>query len=244
MNKRSYLVALLLCLCGQLGANDLVLRPAAAEYAISVSGVPTGMSANIDLQHLARDRFHLTFSVDNKLIRHQEQSRFYWRNCHAQPLGYAYQSSGFGIRRGGQVDFDWPGLLARGTTGEYRIDNEVVDALGLAMMARCQLKVGLTSLAFKVAEPEGVTGFNYEVVGREQLKTPAGTFNTIKIERIYPEKGRRTFLWAAEDMDYFMVRMDHIENPLVRGKMELKSLRWLDTDDSQVADMPSAATSH
>lgn len=239
MNKRSYLAALLLCLCGQLGASDLVLRPAAAEYAISVSGVPTGMSASVDLEHLARNRFRLTFSVDNKLIRHQEQSRFHWHDCHAQPLGYAYQSSGFGIRRGGQVDFDWPGLLARGTTGEFSIDNEVVDALGLAMMARCQLKIGLTSLAFKVAEPEGVTAFNYTVVGREQLKTPAGTFNTIKIERIYPEKGRRTFLWAAEDMEYFMVRMDHIENPLVRGKMELKSLRWLDTDSSQIADTPN-----
>lgn len=239
MNKRSYLAAVLLCLCGQLGASDLVLRPAAAEYAISVSGVPTGMSASVDLEHLARNRFRLTFSVDNKLIRHQEQSRFHWHDCHAQPLGYAYQSSGFGIRRGGQVDFDWPGLLARGTAGEFSIDNEVVDALGLAMMARCQLKVGLTSLAFKVAEPEGVTAFNYTVVGREQLKTPAGTFNTIKIERIYPEKGRRTFLWAAEDMEYFMVRMDHIENPLVRGKMELKSLRWLDTDGSQVADTPN-----
>lgn len=172
MNKRSYLVALLLCLCGQLGANDLVLRPAAAEYAISVSGVPTGMSANIDLQHLAHDHFSLTFSVDNKLIRHQEKSRFNWRFCHAQPMGYAYQSSGFGIRRGGQVDFDWPGMKARGTRGAYAIDGKVVDALGLAMMARCQLKSGMTALTFEVAEPEGVTAFNYEVVGREQLKTP------------------------------------------------------------------------
>lgn len=244
MNKRSYLVALLLCLCGQLGASDLVLRPAAAEYAISVSGVPTGMSATIDLQRLAHDRFSLTFSVDNKLIRHQEQSSFNWRYCHAQPLGYAYQSSGFGIRRGGQVDFDWPGMKAHGTRGVYAIDGKVVDALGLAMMARCQLKAGMSTLTFRVAEPEGVRAFNYEVVGREQLKTPAGTFNTIKIERIYPEKGRRTFLWAAEDMDYFMVRMDHIENPLVRGKMELKSLRWLNDDDGQLADMPSAAANH
>lgn len=239
MNKRSYLVALLLCLCGQLGANDLVLRPAAAEYAISVSGVPTGMSAIVELEHLARERFLLTFSVDNKLIRHQEQSRFNWRHCHAQPLGYAYQSSGFGIRRGGQVDFDWPGMKARGTSGIFAIDGMVADALGVTMMARCQLKAGLTALAFRVAEPEGITELNYKVVSREQLKTPAGTFSTIKVERIYPEKGRRTFLWVAEDMEFFMVRMDHIENPLVRGKMELKSLRWLDADSSQIAELPA-----
>src|SRR5690606_39133107 len=177
MNKRSYLVALLLCLCGQLGANDLVLRPAAAEYAISVSGVPTGMSANIDLQHLAHDHFSLTFSVDNKLIRHQEKSRFNWRFCHAQPLGYAYQSSGFGIRRGGQVDFDWPGMKARGTRGAYAIDGKVVDALGLAMMARCQLKAGMTPPAVRDPDPQAATARQCQVAGREQVKTQARPLN-------------------------------------------------------------------
>lgn len=244
MIKRSYLAALLYGLWGQLAATEFVLRPASADYAISVSGVPTGMDARIDLAHISRDRFNLTFSVNNKLIRHEEESRFAWHGCHARPLGYTYQSSGFGIRRGGRVDFDWPGLVARGSEGEYQIDPSVVDALGLAMMARCLIRSGQDALHFKVAEPEGVTAFNYRVVGREQLKTPAGTFSTIKIERLYPEKGRRTFLWAAEDLEYFMVRMDHIENPLVRGKMELKALRWLPHDSAMDGDATAARQTH
>lgn len=226
-SNRTPLAILMLCLCGHIAAETFVLRPAQAQYSVSLSGVPTGMDARIDLKEPSPSRFHIVFSVDHPLIKHQEESIFQWQpSCHARPFGYSFNSKGFGIKRGGNVDFDWQALQASGSDSEYAITDEMVDALGLAMVARCDLSVGNETLAYAVAEPDGVTDFNYKIVKRELLKTPAGTFNTIKLERIYPERGRRTFLWAAEELDYFMVRMDHIENPLVRGKMELRSFEW------------------
>lgn len=226
-------IASLLALCcsgATAMAEPFHLLPAEAGYRVLVSGIPTGIQANIRLERdpARADRFQLSFLVEHPVIHHVETSGFLWRDCHASPQGYQYASRGFGIRRGGEVGFDWTANQAISSHGSFSIPADAVDALGLAMMARCQLKAGASELHFQVAEPAGLEAFEYRVLGREQLETPAGTFSTIKIERLYPERGRRTILWAAEELEYFMIRMDHIENPLVRGRMELTRFRHLD----------------
>ena len=222
---RSSLVALLLCLQSQGQAEPgFTLTPAEARYRVRIAGVPTGMDAQIRLEQSSDQQFMLDFTVKHPLIRHQESSHFQWRpGCHAYPLAYSYQSSGFGIRRGGEVSFNWPEYQAEGSKESYPLVSSAVDALGMAMMARCDLYRGRKVLAYDVAEPDGLTQFHYRILGEEELKLPAGTFHTIKVERVYPEADRRTYLWAARELDYFMVRMDHIENAVLRGKMEMIS---------------------
>lgn len=204
------------------------LRAADARYRVVISGVPVGMEASIILTHRRTPgAFDLVFSVDHPLLKHQEQSSFEWSRCQARPHAYSYESAGFGVRRGGSVQFDWPNLAASGNDGPYTITVDTVDAVTLAMIGRCRIAYGEEQFWFRVAEPNGLKEFRYRVVGEEQLKTPAGTFDTIKVERLYPHQKRRTFMWAAPALDWFMIRMEHIENPLLRGRIELTEFTWL-----------------
>ncbi len=234
---RSSLIALLLCLHGQGQAEPAFsLDPAEARYRVRISGVPTGMEARIALQQSLGDHFQLDFTVQHPLIRHQESSQFQWHaSCHARPLGYQYQSSGFGIKRGGDVQFDWSAGQAHGSKMSYPVPLGAVDALGLAMMARCDLHRGRHAFTYAVAEPDGLTEFRYRIVGEEVLVLPAGTFHTVKLERLYPQTDRRTYMWAARELNYFMVRMDHIENAVLRGKMEMVSF------SPQAPNLPATA---
>lgn len=200
------------------------LKPAEAAYRVVVSGVPVGMEAVIRLAVEQDGRYLLSFNVDHALLKHEETSLFRWYDCNARPDEYHYQSSGFGIRRGGDVSFDWPALTAAGNE-PYPLTADTVDAMTLAMVSRCYLASGVTEFQFIVAEPRGLRRMRYRVIGNEQLETPAGTFDTIKVERIYTSR-RKTFMWAARELEYFMVRMDHIENPLVRGRIELTRFAW------------------
>lgn len=227
-------LTVLLCLVGPLTAvagDGIDLRPVDARYRVVVSGIPVGMEARVELASRPQSEiFDIAFSIDHPVLKHHETSAFTWQECSARPYHYSYQSKGFGISRGGQVLFDWPSLRATGNDEPYVIPPGTVDAISLAMMARCQLAIGEQALEFDVAEPQGLRHLSFRVVGRELLDTPAGKFDTIKVERIYRNGGRRTYMWAAPALEYFMIRMEHIENPLVRGKIELTSIDWL-TDD-------------
>ena len=231
-------LTVLICLFGPVLARadgDIVLRPVDAHYRVLISGVPVGMEARIAVQRhpVADSAFDILFAAEHALLHHEETSSFLWNRCQAKPYEYRYLSSGFGIRRGGQVLFDWPRLLAAGTDDVYAIPEDTVDAISLAMMARCRLARGEETFEFHVAEPQGLRLFRFRVVAREQLKTPAGTFDTIKVERLYDERGRRTYMWAAPALEYFMIRMEHIENPLLRGRIELTGIDWPADDPDQ-----------
>ena len=47
--------------------------------------------------------------------------------------------------------------------------------------------------------------------GKEKIKTPAGTFNTVKIQVVRNSNKRNTTLWLAEELDYMPVKIRHNE---------------------------------
>lgn len=225
---RRVALAFLLWQGGSAWGEPLVLQPAEAAYRVLVSGIPIGMEATVRLQaEEVPSEWHLSFVVDHRLIKHRETSRFHWKGCQPQPAHYEYASAGFGIRRGGKVAFDWEEDVA--LTGDNRFDLPpgTIDALTLTQAARCLMRDGVPEMHFDVMEPGGLEEKPYRVHGMEEIETPAGTFDALKVERIYPEGGRRTFLWAAPSLDWFLVRMDHEENALLRGRMELTRFNLL-----------------
>lgn len=215
-------VAVFLMCCGNAFADEFVLAPAEAEYRIVVAGVPIGMGATIRLESgEVPSAWVLSFLVDHRLIRHREVSRFSWHDCRATPAHYEYASAGFGIRRGGSVAFHWSEGTAETDAATLPLPAGAVDALTLTQAARCLMRDRVEEMHFAVMEPSGLEEKSFRVLGMETVKTPAGTFEALKVERIYEDRGRRTYLWAAPTLDWFLVRMEHMENPLVRGRMEM-----------------------
>lgn len=212
--------------------NPFRLQPANASYRLVVNGIPLGLEARVNLRETGEALWQLQFLIDSRLVYHREHSRFRWQGCQARPDQYEYLSKGFGIRRGGKVDFDWTrGVAVNGEDKRFALSEQAVDSLAASMMARCHLARGDQQLDYDVADPSGLKTYHYRVIGREPLETPAGTFDTLHLERVYPEGGRRTELWVAVDLDYFMVRMDHAENPFMRGRIELTGHSDRDTGE-------------
>lgn len=207
------------------------LRPAEGTYRVVVSGIPVGLSATIRLEK-ANPGYRLYFNVQNRLFSHQESAHFNWQNCTATPYYYQHASAGFGIERGGEIRFDWSTGQALGSKATYRLAEASLDALSVAMVARCHMANGDDSFSYAVAEPDGMAEYHYVSLGNDSLKTPAGTWKVTGLEREYAERGRHSEFWAAKKLDYFMVRMDHRENPFIRGRIELTDFRYLDEPDN------------
>lgn len=204
----------------------VVLQPAEAEYRVVVNGIPLGLNATIRLTQEAED-YRLHFRIENRLFQHEEEATFRWHDCTARPHHYRHASAGFGLRREGEILFDWEDGEAKGSKAVYPLVDEALDALSVAMMARCNMARGDTAFSYPVAEPDGMAHYQYRSLGVENLETPAGDWDAAGIEREYSERGKRSRFWAARELDYFMVRMDHQENLFVRGRIELTSFRYL-----------------
>lgn len=204
----------------------MTLQPAEAQYRVVVNGIPLGLDATIRLTQSDQD-YQLHFQIENRLFQHEEIATFRWHDCSARPYHYRHASAGFGMRREGEIRFDWKEGEAQGSKAVYPLVENALDALSVAMMARCNMARGDTAFSYQVAEPDGMTHYQYRSLGEETLETPAGEWDAASIERDYPERSKRSRFWAARELDYFMVRMDHQENLFVRGRIEMTSFRYL-----------------
>jgi len=212
----------------QLPPFPLALQPAEAEYRVVVNGIPLGLNATIRLTQEDQD-YQLHFRIENRLFQHEEVATFRWHDCTAQPHHYRHASAGFGLRREGEILFDWQDREAQGSKAIYPLVDDALDALSVAMMARCNMARGDAAFSYPVAEPDGMAHYQYRSLGEENLETPAGEWDATSVERDYPERSKRSRFWAARELDYFMVRMDHQENLFVRGRIEMTSFRYLAT---------------
>jgi hypothetical protein len=67
-------------------------------------------------------------------------------------------------------------------------------------------------LSASIVDGRGTTRYRYEVAGRETLKTPAGSFETVRlVKQQDPGDARGTQLWLAAERNYIPVRVLVIE---------------------------------
>jgi hypothetical protein len=74
---------------------------------------------------------------------------------------------------------------------------------------------------FTMVDDDRFKTYRFAIVGRESVDTPAGRFDTIRVERVdNPEKSSR--FWVAPARGYVPVKIEHIEKGSVQLRMELR----------------------
>lgn len=201
------------------------LAPVTARYKVTVNGIPAGTAATVSVHSLGGTRHEASFHVRNRFFNHHEVSRFDWQACRVTAREYAHDFSGLGIERHSALTFDQARSMAVETRGDKRqeipLAAEVTDSLNMAMLARCRLRDGLQTFMLPVVYRGERKDLTFKVVGKERVTTPAGSWDTVVVARDYPQGGRRTRVWVAPELDWFMVRFEHVENPVARGSMVL-----------------------
>jgi len=217
------LAALLLAGPARAGLPDL--QPLKARYRITVNGVPAGTAATVELRAINDTLKELAFQVRNRFFQHQESSRFDWKDCQLTPREYRHDFQGLGIERASAIDFDWQRHVATESRGEKRreiaLPSPAYDGLNMAMLARCRLRDGARQFSFPVLYRGERKEMTFQVVGNERVTTPIGEFDTVLVERVYDQRFKRTRVWVAPQLDWFMVRFEHVENPAARGSLLL-----------------------
>ena len=100
----------------------------------------------------------------------------------------------------------------RTSVDTYEIPRDVHDLAGAVLWLRLQPLEASARYEVPVFSPQRVFTLRADVLGRERLKTPAGTFETVKVQVRTGFEGnfstkRDTFVWFSDDSRHVPVRM-------------------------------------
>ncbi len=100
----------------------------------------------------------------------------------------------------------------------------VYDDLGLEVQIRQDLLNGKFTGNYYRISKDGINKVKFRKSGMVTLKTRAGTFKTVRIDRMHRNKNRQTTFWLAPSLDYLPVKIvTKAKN--TRVKLVLSSLK-------------------
>lgn len=206
------LTALLMLLPLAAFAETPPIAPFSHSFTLTSSGVPFAIKAERSLAKGAKGLWYMHVGADNWLGEISENTAFYWDSCTPQSSFYRYKRVGLGKERLAEMEFDQLEGEARvvraGKRSRYAITPTTTDKLSQTLALQCMLSRGDMALELDIADERGLDHVVYRRMGNEVLRTPAGTFNTVKVERVRePGSDRKTLLWFAPEHDFALVQM-------------------------------------
>jgi hypothetical protein len=114
-----------------------------------------------------------------------------------------------------KLDFDWDKHMVTDNKGGVRpIPDDAIDSFALQQAVRLWVVAHVDASGepkeiaeFTMVDSKNLTHYQFKFKGREKAETPAGTFDTILMERIdNPEKIGR--FWLAPDHQYMPVKIE------------------------------------
>lgn len=85
------------------------------------------------------------------------------------------------------------------------------DKASMELALARDLSLNKKRLSYPVISRGKKSQYNFQKLGSEILKTPAGTFNTIKVKVVRSGKKRETIFWMAKELDFMPVKISHRE---------------------------------
>lgn len=225
-----WIAALLLSTSLSSTASTLVLEPYRATYtnrvdaAISFSG-----EAVRELKQLENAEWELSVEASAMMANIRESSRVKLDSDFIFPLQYDYYRRILTRKRTAQLRFDWDAnfVITDIDDKPWRMSIEpgIHDKLSYQLQMPADLKKGLHTLEYAVADGGQIQTYRFQVTGEEQVETPAGNFRAIRVER---DRGkgsdRETLIWFAPELDYLVVRLEQIEPNGNRYALLLKNV--------------------
>lgn len=191
------------------------VKPFDANYEVLRNGKPLGSSRTTLSKTGDQWRFHSEVVGERGMaalagFKLSQTMEFRWRDGHPQPLRSRYDQQATMANRKVDVDYDWSRnsykLVDR--KGEHRHDfsDDISDRYGSPVALAARLAAGDTDFTLMVAYPDGPREWRFKVTGEETITVPAGTFQTVRVERIRDDDDRHTTSWHAPERNYLAVR--------------------------------------
>ena len=129
------------------------------------------------------------------------------------PQNYLYNQSRRSKNRIDKVQFIKNRAIGsyKGKSYNFTIPTGTLDRSSMEIALARDLSLNRKQLSYTIVGRGEKTHYNFSRLGNEILKTPAGTFNTIKVRVKRTSKSRETIFWMAKELGYLPVKIRHSE---------------------------------
>ncbi|GAA0786747.1 DUF3108 domain-containing protein [Marinobacterium sediminicola] len=146
-----------------------------------------------------------------------------------KPLSYRYHRKVLGKSRKASVEFDWNTLsvttVVKDKPWKMQVPTGTQDKLSYQLQMRLDLLAGKTEMIYDVADGGKLKEYRFKVTGEEEIDTPYGRFNAVRVMRDRGEGAdRETLIWLAPELDYLIIRLEQTESDGKTYALLLKNL--------------------
>ena len=114
------------------------------------------------------------------------------------------------------ITFDWNAGVAdslhEGKQKHIEIELGTLDRMSADLAAILDLQAGHKPERYQVIHRNKLRIYKFEYLGEEDVKTPAGTFSTVKYRRQRPESKSSGIIWFAPALCYHVVQIESRQN--------------------------------
>ena len=168
----------------------------------------------------------ISLFVGDKIV---ERSTWVFVNDQPQPVRYTYNRKGGREERHIKLTFDWNEGIVTNTINndpwKMHIPPQTQDKLLYQLTLMIDLKAGKEKIHYEIADGGKLKDYEFITLGEEQIDTPLGKLDTIKIMRT--EDIRKTTIWCAKTLDYLPVRIQQVDKDKARLVMMIHDVSGL-----------------
>ena len=224
IQTKALLLSVLLGLSFTASATELL--PYSAKYHADIDGWEATLERSL-VHNAESDKWLLTNKASILFAGFEERSSFLF-DQNIIPISYQYNNK-LSKKRNKSILFDWSQLKAN--TRKGKTDSQLTIPDPSYDLLSYQVQLRLDVLRNKDYEREVYTivdagrfkEYSIELLGEEWLETPAGKFETLKLEQTRKDKDRRTLIWLAKNWQYMIVKLQRFEGDSSDQLIELKS---------------------
>ena len=202
-------------------SNGALPGPFKASYALISKGLRIGV---MERELMIEDDGVHAFRSESKasglvrLFRKDhivELTRWIEEGPRFKPVNYEYQRSGGDKEKSVSVYFDQESNKIKTTVNDQSwhmdLEPETLDKLLYQVVLMRDLAAGERVLEYHIADGGKVKVYRLVTIGNEQVDTPLGQFDAIKLRREKKDSKREAILWCAPTLNYLPVKVDYRE---------------------------------
>ena len=203
------------------------IHPYQARYRIAYNGIDSVLKRS--LKQTNTTYWELSNSLSLLLFGFTEQAIFKIQNNQIEPLTYKFDND-LNSKKNSKLSFNWGNSTATDakTKLTVTISPETLDVLSFQLQLRLDLLHSgdkFTAKTYTVIDKKRLKEYTVTPVGEEVLTTPAGVFTTIKLEQRRVGKSDFTHIWVAKNRDYFLVKIERIEDKQKSYSLEIDDIK-------------------
>lgn len=196
-------------------ASAKIIQPSSANYSFTVEDKYKG-SATRNLNKSGNTWIYDVNARVAGVARASQNSVFTITGNNVSPTQASTTYKLLGVGRTHKLSFNPSSKKVtsqyKGKTTTMNMAQQAFDDLSLEVQIRQDLLNGKFSGNYYMAKKDKVEKTPFKKSGNTQITVPAGTFDTVRVDRIHDDNSRSTSFWLAPSLDYLPVKVSQIND--------------------------------